>query len=63
MNLNSILIKGLLFQSHMDQGQVTIQTLRQMINHDQEYFKFEQAQITKAFGNLAWLTQILKHSS
>lgn len=61
-NLNFILIKGLSFQWHTDQGQVTIQTLTQMINRVQDYVEFKQAQITKAFSNLVWLTQILKHS-
>lgn len=57
------LSRGLSFQWHMDQGQVTIQTLVQMINREQEeYFEFKQAQITKAFSNLVWLTHILKHS-
>lgn len=36
----------------MDQGQVTIQILMQMINREQEYFEFKQAQITKACSNL-----------
>lgn len=37
--------------SGTQQGQVTIQTLTQMINRERDYFEFKQAQITKAFSN------------